>query len=217
MSLRVHYEEEITAVNREILALGQLAENALAKAMSALRERSPALAGEVIADDIHIDRLEDILCDRCSIILAREQPVAGILRHLVSVLRIIPELERIGDHAAHIAQKQDELCKEDLLRFHPALFEMSDIALSMLRDALTAFVEGDPVKALETAGRDLNINRIHKRLYTETITYLKEHDVSIEDGVTFLFTSRYLERLGDHIKNICEWVVFSTSGEFVDL
>lgn len=216
MSIRTHFEEDLAALNREILKMGLLAETAILKAMASVRENRPELAQAVIEEDILIDKMEDSLCDRCSLILAREQPVAGILRHLVSVLRIIPELERIGDHAVHIAQRHSELCGTDMNRFHPSLFEMTNVAVGMLREALNAFVEEDINLARETAGRDQQINTLHKALYTEAITGIKDNDILLEDGVAFLFTSRYLERLGDHIKNICEWVVFSSTGEFVD-
>jgi phosphate transport system protein len=217
MTMRVHYEEDLAALNREILKMALLAEKSIEKAMNSLREKRRNLADQVLEEDSVINRMENDLGDRVALIIAREQPVATELRKLIGAIKIITDIERIGDYAVHIARRYDDLSQKNVAPFMPRMCEMADIGMTMVRDSVAAFVEDDMEKALEVAGRDAKIDNMHYQMFMDNMNRIKDEDDYLETGVSLLFTSRFLERLGDHVKNICEWVIFAVNGEHKDL
>jgi len=215
--IRQHYEDDLAALNRSIMKMGLLVEQAIRTAITALKNRDTDLAEKVIEEDDVIDRMEKDLCDQCALIIAREQPVAGDLRHLISGIKIITDLERIGDHAVHIAKGAVNTAGEEHIKPLIDIPRMAELGCGMLSRAVNAFVEQDAVKAVEIAGEDNQIDAIHRQIIRELLTYMMENPAKIEAGLSLMFMSRFLERLGDHVRNICEWVVFSETGEHENL
>ena len=205
-------------LNEQILKMGVYVEEAIKKAIDALRDQNPALAEEVIKEDDRINVLELELFDRVSIILATEQPVATDLRHLTGAIRIITDLERAGDYAVHIAKGAIRLADETYITQLQQIPEAADIARGMLKDALTAFVNYDIELAREVAMRDDALDKTHKKLLKKMLKYMnKDSDADVEQATNLIFLARFLERLGDHITNVCEWVIYSKTGEHVEL
>jgi phosphate transport system protein len=216
VSLRHHFDDEIGALNKEILKMGLLVEEAVRQGMECFKDQDREMAQTVVNGDDAINNMEDELCDQCALLLAREQPVASDLRHILSAIKIITQLERIGDHGVHLAKKALILADQTYIKPIVDLPRMEEIGRKMLVDALNAYVERDSEAAEEIASRDKQIDDLHTQVVREVLTYIMSDTSKISQGVELLYVARYLERFGDHVKNICEWVIFSERGEHAD-
>ena len=215
---RIHFSNVMNELNEQILMMGVYVEEALKKAIDSLKDQDPDLADEVIGEDCRINNMELELFDKVAIILATEQPVATDLRHLTGAIRIITDLERAGDYAVHIAEGAKRMAGETYLTPLERIPEAGDEARQMLRDALTAFVNNDVELAREVAERDDILDKLHKKLLKKMLKYMnKDDEADTEQATNLIFLARFLERLGDHITNICEWVIYSKTGEHVEL
>jgi phosphate transport system protein len=217
MSPRKFFDAEMQALYQEILKMGALVQEAWEKAAGALVNRDTGNAEAVIKNDKTINRLELEIEDRCTVFIATEHPVAGDLRSIITLLRIAAELERIADNAAYVAKGVIRLADSEFSEYIPVLKKMADEGISMLKESLTAFVNKDAEKALETAKRDDIIDHLYADIFTAVLSHMAENPSGVKAATTLLFISRYIERLGDHVTNICEWTVFSKTGEHPDL
>lgn len=217
MTARLHYVQAINDLDQEIIKMGTLVQEAIGKAVQCLLNQDVSMANQIIEDDKHINSKEDEIEDRCTLLIAKEQPVAGDLRHIITALKIITELERMGDHAAHIAKAVIRLADEVYMKPLIDIPRMAAIGSGMIRDVLTAFIEGDVKKASEVAKRDDEIDSLHEQVSREVFTYMMENPKYIKQSSNLIFISRYLERLGDHATNICERIVYDSTGEHVEL
>lgn len=215
--IRKHYHKSLAELEQEVLRMGAFVEESLRKAMKALSERDEALAQSVISGDDTINNLELEIQDRCTIMLATEQPVAGDLRHIITSLKIISQLERMGDHAVHIAKAVKRINGESLIKPLIDLPKMAEIGAEMVHEALSAYADGNSEKAVEVAQRDEAIDELHDQVWRELLTHMMEDTHSINQATTLLFVSRWLERFGDHATNISEWVVYDCTGNHVEL
>jgi phosphate transport system protein len=217
MGARQSFEEEMDSVNQEILRMGVMVEEALRRAVDSLVNRDGELARAVVAEDLNINRMEQEIEDRCVVLIAREQPVATDLRKLVTSLKIVTQLERMGDHALHVAKGTLRLLPEAYMKPLIDIPRMAGIGIGMIRDALTAFLDNDADRARAVALRDREIDELHNQVMREVFTYMMENNKYISQSISLLFISRFLERVGDHVTNICEWVVYGATGERVEL
>ncbi len=217
MEPRTHLNEELKELHERILKMGALVEEALHKAVRALTDEDEALAQEVIRGDDEIDRIHNELEDFATRIIALEQPVATDLRELITSTKLAGGLERIGDHARHIAKIATTLPQPVLAVTLPSIQRMAEIGIGMVHDSLTAFVDEDVVAAREVADRDDEIDAEHRALYQTLVEMMQNHPEWIVHGVDLMFLNRFLERLGDHVTNMCEWVVFAKTGMHLEL
>lgn len=217
MEVRKHFMEQLKDINQEILQMGTLVEESITKAVEALKNQDCALAEQVITEDEPINQMEIDLCDKCAVAIATEQPVATDLRQLIGAIRIVTDLERIGDFASHIAKMTIRMSEEKYLKPLIDIPRMAEIARSMLHDSITAFLEGNVDLAYEIAERDDRIDEINSQIFRELLTYMMQDPHTIQQATNLLLLSRSLERLGDHVTNICEWVIFTYTGEHKDL
>lgn len=215
---RIHFSNTMTELNEQILKMGVYVEEALKKATDALRDQNIELADKVIEEDERINGMELMLFDKVAIVLATEQPVASDLRHLTGAIRIITDLERAGDYAVHIAEGAKRLAGETYITPLQQIPEAADTARQMLRDALTAFVNNDEELARSVAEKDEVLDKLHKKLLKKMLKYMnRDSDADIDQATNLIFLARFLERLGDHITNVCEWVIYSKTGEHAEL
>ncbi|MFW6252379.1 MAG: phosphate signaling complex protein PhoU [bacterium] len=217
MERRRQLDERLSELYQEILRMGALVEEALRKAVLALKTDDQQLADTVRSEDAQIDAMQIAIEDLCMHIIALEQPVATDLRELITATKLASELERIGDHARHIARRVNRLPKELLAIAVPGIDEMANVGVSMLHDSLSAYVAQDEAQAREVAEKDDEIDAAHRKLYQSLIAIMRDRPEWIEHGVELMFLNRYMERLGDHVTNMCEWVIFARSGEHVEL
>ncbi len=189
------------------------AEEAIEDSMRALVERKPALASEVIARDDEIDRLEMEIDDLCLQVLALEQPVAGDLRFLATVLKIVRDVERIGDIGVNFAERVYEMLKEPELKPLVDLPIMSRSAQQMFRTSMDAFVNGDAELAQQVILDDRILDEMYEQMLRELLTYMLEDPRTISRCLKLIFIAKGLERIGDHASNIAEMVVFQIRGQ----
>ena len=189
------------------------AEEAIEDSMRALVERKPALASEVIARDDDIDRLEMEIDDLCLQVLALEQPVAGDLRFLATVLKIVRDVERIGDIGVNFAERVYEMLKEPELKPLVDLPIMSRSAQQMFRTSMDAFVNGDAELAQQVILDDRILDEMYEQMLRELLTYMLEDPRTISRCLKLIFIAKGLERIGDHASNIAEMVVFQIRGQ----
>lgn len=197
--------------------MGTLVEESFRNAMQALVDHDIELANQTIENDEQINKLEVEIQDKVIVLIATQQPVADDLRHIVTMLKIVTQLERMGDNAVHVARTAQELEGEEYLKPLIDLPKMSSIGVEMLHDILDAFAEKNDEKAKEVAKRDDEIDNLRDQVWRELITYMMEDTKFIHQAIHFLFITRWVERFGDHTTNISEWIVYDATGEHAEL
>ncbi|MBT3276128.1 MAG: phosphate signaling complex protein PhoU [Spirochaetales bacterium] len=217
MPIRQRFLESLNTINQDVLKMGTLVEEAIRKSMQALKDQDAELANAVIDADKEINELELSIQDKCIILIATEQPVAGDLRGLITIIKIVTQLERMGDHAIHVAKGALRFSDEPYMKKLVDLPRMADIAIKMIHEVLTAFMNNDQEMAVSVAAMDDEIDELHNQVTRECLTYMMQDPKHIEQATSFLFISRFLERLGDHATNICEWICYNITGKHREL
>jgi phosphate transport system protein len=217
MQTRIHFLEELARLNHDLLAMGTRVEEGLRKAAEALKTQNVELAREVKAGDGIVNALQLKIEDQVAILIATQQPVARDLRELVTVFKLTDNLERAGDHAVHLAKAAIKLAGEPPFRQIERLCKMADIECGMIRGAVDAYLNQDAEAARRVAARDDEVDAEHKLTIREILELMRERPEQIERASRLLTSSGYLERLGDHMTNICEAVVFMVEGGHEEL
>jgi len=217
MNTRLQFMEELARLHHDVLTMGTRVEEDLRKALEALRSGDVELAREVKAGDEAVNALQVKIDDQAAMLIATQQPVAGDLRELVTVFKVTDNLERIGDHAVHLAKTARKLSAKPFGLSVERLERMADTGCAMVRDAVTAFLNKDLALAESTARRDDEIDADHKAFVGEVLEYLARNPEKTAQGTKLISTSSFLERLGDHVTNLCEAVVFMIDGRHVEL
>lgn len=209
------YEEDLRALRTSLLKMGGLVERQIADAIQSLVDRNSAQAREIIARDAEVNRMDLDVDDHCVRLLALHQPAASDLRFITTGLKITTDLERIGDNAVNICERALELNDEPLLKPYIDIARMSEIAQSMVKDSLDAFMRDDTILAKEVIERDDEVDQLNYQLYRELLSFMAEDPRTIARGTRILFVSKYLERIADHATNIAEQVVFMVEGRSI--
>jgi len=211
------YDAELESVRAKVLQMGGLVEQQIVNALEALVTTNVKLAEEVIANDHRVNALEVSIDEDCSHIIARRQPAAGDLRMIMMVVKTITDLERIGDEAAKVARVALKINESDRmysLRF-TEIKAMTAIALEMLRMSLDAFARLDVSKTVEVARQDEVVDANFRAVMRQLITFMLEDPRTISMSLEILFVAKAIERVGDHAKNIAEYVVYMVKGKDV--
>ncbi len=217
MKTRVEYDHQLEALKHEIIRMGSLVEQLLAGSMKALVERDYEKAAQIMDSDDEIDDLQLEIEEHCITLIATQQPLAGDLRIIFAAIKMATDLERIADYGVGIAKMAIRLKDEEYIKPLIDLPRMTDIACEMLVSSVRAFATGDSQLAIDTANRDNSLDALFKQIYRELLTYVLENSKHINQMMAFVLIARYLERVGDHITNICESVVYNKTGERLDL
>jgi phosphate transport system protein len=217
MQTRVHFIEELGRLNHDLLAMGTRVEESLRKAIEALKTQNVELAREVKAGDELVNALQLKIEDQAAVLIATQQPVASDLRELVTVLKVTDNLERAGDHAVHLAKAAIKLSGEPPFRQIERLVKMGDIECGMIRGAVDAYLNHDAQAARVVAALDDEVDAEHKKTVNEILELMRERPDQIERASRLLASSGFLERLGDHMTNICEADVFMVEGSHLEL
>ena len=213
------YEQQLAQLRASVLEMGGLVEDQIAQAVRALTDRDPALARATIERDHTVNRYDVEVDDLCLKLLALHQPAARDLRLITTALKITTDLERIGDLAAHVAERALELDAEAAVE--PKADSMIDLPLmanlarTMLHRALDAFVREDVELALDVCRSDDAIDKLHGQLFRALLAFMVEDPTTIARTMRLLFVSKNLERVGDHATNIAEMVIFLVKGRSI--
>ena len=207
------YEGELRRIREMLLMMGAKVEEMLGQAMKALVERDSELAEKTLYIDRQINRLELEVDDLCLRVLARRQPVAGDLRFLTMALKVVTDLERMGDLGVNICERVMELNEEPPLKNWVEVANMAEAAQEMLREALDAFVAGDADRAQGIVERDSKVDAYYATIFRELLTYMMENPRNIYRATRVQSIAKYIERIADHATNLAEMVVFMVRGK----
>jgi phosphate transport system protein len=217
MSEREHtskqFEQQLRALKDKLLLMSHHAEKMIADSIRALVERRPSLAEDVIKSDDTMDQLELAIDNLCYEILALEQPVARDLRFIATALKIVRDIERIGDIAVNIAERATELIQEPEMKRLIDLPIMAEASQRILKDSLDAFVNSDAELAEKVIRDDGFIDDCYEQIFRELLTYMMEDTKYISRALKVIFIAKHLERVGDHSSNIAEMVIFLVRGQ----
>ncbi len=210
------YNQELEEIRNQVLAMGGLVEQQLNNALQAYSNRDAAMAEQVIKDDYQVNALEVAIDEECTQVLARRQPAASDLRLIVSVIKTITDLERIGDETGKVAKMTTALAESDNNSEQGIEIEhLGNRVRQILHDALDAFARTDVDAALKVAQEDIKVDREYESLMRQLITYMMEDPRTIRRSLDLMWTIRALERIGDHSRNICEYVIYLVKGRDV--
>ena len=212
MSVRVTYEHELEVLKQDLKEMAHMVEGAIEQTFTAFEDQDYTMAEDVIKGDRTVNDMERAIESRCLSLILRQQPVARDLRHISTALKVVTDLERIGDHAADIAEltiQMKDNCSFENVKHLPAMVENVS---SMLRDAIQAFIERDTEAAEQIELRDDIIDALFDKVKDEVVELLKLDSSQSDMAVDLLMLAKYLERIGDHAVNVCEWTEFSDTG-----
>ena len=206
------YDAQLEDLRNKLLGLAGKVELEIATSMRALQERDTALAEQVISSDREVNRLEVEIDKACQRLLVLRQPAASDLRFITTALKIVVDLERIGDLAVNIAERAIDLNQSPPLKPVHDLTRLAELCQKQVRAALDAFVEGDAAKAELVIKQDLLIDALYHNLFNELLALMMEDPRNIRRANSILFVAKHLERLGDHATNVAEMVIYMVSG-----
>jgi phosphate transport system protein len=211
------FDTELEAVRKRVLEMGGLVEEQTERAVDALIHGNIQAAARVVEDDHRVNALEVAIDEECSTIIARRQPAAGDLRMLMMVVKTITDLERIGDEAAKIARLTQLIYEADRpsVPRTTEIRRVADIALGMLRNALDAFARLDLAEAAKVVRQDEQVDDAFRGILRQLITFMMEDPRTISHAIEILFIAKAIERIGDHSKNMSEYVVYMVKGKDV--
>lgn len=211
--MRDKFQKELEELNEEIIEMGKMIVYDIQNAVKALVTQDINLAKEAIQYDSSIDRQERNIEHLCLKLLLEQQPVAGDLRIISSALKMITDMERIGDHAADISELTILMAKESYIKHLEHIQLMAEISMTMLSESLDAYVEKDLKKAEAVIKRDDEVDDLFDKVKNELINIIHENVNDGEQAANLLMAAKYMERIGDHATNISEWVIFSITGK----
>lgn len=213
MTARISYERELTTLHENLIEMGNLIETAIRNTFAAFEDKNYALAEEIIRDDRNINDMERVIESRCLSLILRQQPVAGDLRVVSTALKVVTDMERIGDHASDIAELILRINGEHDFHSVTHLPEMAEAAVAMVHEAIQAFVNQDVDAAEQIIKEDDKVDELFNKVKNEVIDLLKQTGDISDQSIDFLMIAKYVERIGDHAVNICEWTQFSKTGK----
>jgi phosphate transport system protein len=212
--LSSEFEEELSELRSKLLLMASKVEGLIATVIEALVDRDSSKAEGVIVRDKEIDALEKEVDELCIRILALRQPAATDLRHITTALKVVTDLERMGDLCVNIAKAAIEVNREPLLK--PRYVDIPNMAVAardMVRRSLDAFVREDPELAKEVVVSDWRVDRLNDRVFQELLTHMIANPEAIGVATRLLFVARHLERIADHATNVAEQVIFMVMGD----
>ena len=210
-----HFHEELDALKQTLLAMGGLVEEQIRRVMRALIERDDDLAREVIERDQQVNAYDVEIDEKCVELLALHQPTAGDLRFITTAMKIVTDLERIGDQAVNIAQRAIELSREPQLKPYVDLPRMAERAERMVKESLDAFVARDTELARKVCAEDAAVDALKEQIFRELLTFMMEDARTIPRAIRLILISRFIERVADHATNVAEMVIYLVDAKMV--
>ena len=210
-----HFHEELEALKQTLLAMGGLVEDQIRRVIRALLERDGALAQEIIDRDARVNAYDVEVDETCVELLALHQPAAGDLRFITTAMKIVTDLERIGDQAVNIAQRALELHREPQLKPYIDLPRMAECAQRMVKESLDAFVARDTALARRVCAADGEVDALKEQIFRELLTFMMADPGTIPRAIRLILISRFIERVADHATNIAEMVIYMVESKMV--
>ena len=209
------FDDELKLLKEKLLEMAARAEEQIALAVRALKDRDRAMACQVLDREGAINLLDIEVDEMCLRLLALRQPLAADLRFITSAMKISSDLERIGDLAVNIAERTLDLLKSPQLKPLIDIPRMAQLSQEMVRDALRAFVDGDDKLAKDVCERDDKVDKLNDQVFRELLTYMMQDAGTISRAVDLILVGRHLERIADHATNIGEDVIYMVRGKTI--
>lgn len=210
-------EKRMQLLTSELAEMGSLVEKQLYNSIEAFKNKDMVLAKKVIENDDKVDELNKKIEEQCLKFMAMESPVATDLRKIFTTSKIVTDLERMADYAVDICKIAQRVELDILGEECEPVWQMVDILRKMIKRSLEAFVTGNVKEAYEICKMDDEVDILYRGLFNDILKKMAKNETIINKGAQILFASKYLERVGDHVTNICEWIIFSSKGDYVDL
>ena len=214
---RESQDARIKGINRQLLKMTSLVEKQIYDSMTSLKNHDANMADKVIACDDKVDDLQKIIEEDCIKFIAMEQPLATDLRRVFTASKIVTDLERMADHAVDICKITKRLDKFIFKENISELWDMEVKVREMIGLSIDSYIKDDVDFAYKVCKMDDAIDELYRRLFGVCIDEIKKNEDLINQGTQLLFVIKYLERIADHVTNICEWTIFSRHGTYVDL
>ncbi|MGB4661828.1 MAG: phosphate signaling complex protein PhoU [Mobilitalea sp.] len=212
MTARLSFEHELDILRENLIEMGQLIESAIEKTLEAFETQNEVLSNEIIEGDRNINDMEKTIEARCLSLILKQQPVARDLRVVTTALKVVTDMERIGDHAADIAELIIREKRVPIYNLTKNIPEMGKVAKSMVHDAVQAFTTINVEQAREIMIRDDIVDDLFDKVKEEVAFLLRASNEHVDQCVDTLMIAKYFERIGDHAVNICEWTEFHETG-----
>jgi phosphate transport system protein len=207
------YDNQLRKVRDRLLLMAGHVEAMIANAVRALVERDVNLARRTIDQDQKVNQAELDTDELCLVLLATRQPMASDLRFITLALKMVTDLERIGDLAVNICERAIDLTREPALGNYDDIVRTADIVQSMVRDAIDAFVHADVEKAEQVIARDATVDALYQQIFRDVLKTMVQDASAIQRGIHLQSVAKWLERIGDHTTNLAEFVVFMVKGK----
>lgn len=211
--MRNKFDKELDLLNKELIEMGNLIESSIKVAITALDEQNIELAKRVIENDKEIDNMERTIEQRCLRLLIQHQPVAKDLRFISAALKMITDMERIGDQAADISEISIRLAEETYLKELIHIPQMAEATIKMVKNSIDSFVNKDIILVKKVIAYDDIVDELFDIIKNELVELIIQDINYKEQSIDFLMIAKYLERIGDHAQNIAEWIYFAITGE----
>jgi phosphate transport system protein len=207
------YDTELNDIRKRLFEMGGKVETMISNSIKSLVDRDSDLAERTITSDREVNHLEVEIDEKCLEVLARWQPTARDLRFLTLALKIVTDLERMGDQCVSIARRVKELNEEPPLKPYTNLPRLADASGIMVKEALNAFVRGDVKLAMKVCEDDQFIDELNIQIQRELLTFMMKDHCTISRAIKLNYISKYLERIADHATNVAEMVIFMINGK----
>jgi phosphate transport system protein len=211
------FHQELREIEEMVIQMGSLVESSIARAMQALLRHDTLLAEEVRREDNMINELQRSTRNRCISVMARQAPVARDLRELTTVMLVINELERMGDHSVGIARQVMRIPEMEPLPTLGDMSEMAKLCEEQVRRGIQAFIDVNVQQARDICSKDDEIDHLHSAIFTDLLARMANGTTNVQLATSLLFATHDLERIGDRVTNICEDVVYMVTGEIEEL
>ncbi|EMF0407167.1 phosphate signaling complex protein PhoU [Enterococcus faecium] len=216
--LRTQFEEELLNLHNQFYEMGMMVSSAVHKSVRAYIKHDKILAQEVIENDININNMETRLEKKSFEMIALQQPVTTDLRMIITVMKASSDLERMADHAVSVAKSTIRVKGQTRIpEIEKEISDMSDYVKKMVDNVLVAYVKTDEKDARTIANMDQRVNDYFNRIYNATIKNMQKNPETVISGTDYLNVASYLERIGDYVTNICEWIVYLATGKITEL
>ncbi len=209
---RINYEHELSILNKDIRQMGQMVETSIEQCFIAFEDQDYEKAENIIRGDRDINDLERAIESRCLSLILRQQPVAGDLRVVSGALKVVTDLERIGDHASDIAELILRIRGEHVYHVVRHIPGMAMAAREMVRNSIEAFINQDSETARAIEKQDDIVDELFAKVKNDVIDLLRQPDGHADQCIDLLMIAKYLERIADHAVNVCEWTEFAKTG-----
>lgn len=217
MTPRKIYAQELAQLKDSLEEMSNMVEASLNNLFFAIENKDDDLARQIIHDDLNVNNMERRIESQCLSLITRQQPIAGDLRMVSSALKVVTDVERIGDHASDIAELILRLNHRQLETYSIHLQPMITATREMVHNAVSAFIERDQQASAIVIRSDDVVDDLFNKVKTDLADRLKSETADVDECIDVLMIAKYLERIGDHAVNICEWEIFKETGSIQDV